>query len=208
MGGEVIHALDKVSLKIATGEFVAITGPSGSGKSTLANIIGGLDVPDSGKITVDDQDLSTTDDNILSSYRNKKVGFIFQTFNLNAHFTAAENVAVPLIFARISPAERKVRAKLCLKAVGLEDRSRHKPNQLSGGERQRVAIARALANAPTIIIADEPTGNLDSKKSQEIIDLLKSLQKESHITLIVITHDPDIAKQADRILSIQDGILS
>lgn len=206
MGGETIYALNKVGLKVETGEFVAIVGPSGSGKSTLANVIGGLDTPDAGKIIVDDQDITKTkNDTALSEYRNKKIGFIFQTFNLQSHYTALENVAVPLIFSRISPRERRKRAELCLKAVGLSDRRNHRPSELSGGQRQRVSIARALVNTPAIIIADEPTGNLDSKKSQEIIDLLKSLQRDNKITLIVITHDANIAKQADRIITIQDG---
>lgn len=207
LGGETIHALDKVSLKIETGEFVAIVGPSGSGKTTLANIIGGLDTPESGTITVDDQEItkSSNNDNFLSGYRNKKVGFIFQTFNLQPNYTAAENVAVPLIFARITLKERNKRAELVLKAVGLGDRAKHRPSELSGGQRQRVSIARALVNTPSIIIADEPTGNLDSKKSQEIIDLLKGLQRDNKITLIIITHDPGIAKQADRVINIQDG---
>lgn len=205
MGGETIYALRKVDLKIEAGEFVAIVGPSGSGKSTLANIIGGLDTPDEGKIEVDDQDITTKNDNTLSNYRNKKVGFIFQTFNLHPNYTALENVTVPLVFAKVSPRERIRQAERCLAAVGLSDRKKHRPNELSGGQRQRVSIARALANAPTIIIADEPTGNLDSKKSDEIIDLLKQLHREAKITLIVITHDEKIAKQASRIITIHDG---
>lgn len=205
MGGEIIYALRSVDLAIAPGEFVAIMGPSGSGKSTLANVIGGLDTPDTGTIVVDGQDLSASNDAALSYYRNKKIGFVFQTFNLQPHYTALENVAVPLIFANISVSQRRKRATACLNAVGLSDRKRHKPSELSGGQQQRVAIARALVNGPAIIVADEPTGNLDSKKSNEIIALLRSLQKKNKITLIVITHDPTVAKQADRVLTMQDG---
>lgn len=205
MGEETIYALRSVDLKIEPGEFVAIMGPSGSGKTTLANMIGGLDTPDTGKVIVDDQDLSIANDTALSHYRNKKIGFVFQTFNLQRHYTALENVAIPLIFAHISPAERHKRAEACLNAVGLNDRKLHKPNELSGGQQQRVAIARALVNDPTIILADEPTGNLDSKKGNEIITLLRSLQKKQKITLIIITHDPHLAKQADRVITIQDG---
>lgn len=205
MGDEDINALFDVDLSIKKGEFVAIMGPSGSGKTTLANIIGGLDTPTSGKVTVEEQDLSEARDNILSNYRNKKIGFVFQTFNLQAGYTALENVMLPLILAKKSSKERKTKAEECLKIVGLENRMKHKSNQLSGGQRQRVSIARALANDPEIIIADEPTGNLDSSKGKEIISLLKDLNKKKGITLIVITHDSNIAKMADRIISIQDG---
>lgn len=207
MGGEEIHALDKVDLTIETGDFVAIIGPSGSGKSTLADMIGGLDTPDNGRITIDEEDLATTSDAKLSNYRNKKIGFIFQAFNLQPHYTALENVMVPMVFAGVKASERRKKAEACLAAVGLADRKNHKPNQLSGGQRQRVSIARALANDPTIIIADEPTGNLDSKKSGEIMELLKSLHKDQKITLVIITHDPAVAKQANRVITIQDGKL-
>ena len=205
MGDEVIHALDQLDLVIKKGEFIAIVGPSGSGKSTLANAVGGLDVPDSGKIFIDGEDIAKISDKQLSFYRNKKVGFIFQNFNLQSTYTALENVALPLLFAKVRPKKRKEIALQCLKAVGLENREKHKPGELSGGERQRVCIARALANNPEIIIADEPTGNLDSKKSQEIVSLLKKLNKEHNITLLVITHDPAIAKQADKIIEMLDG---
>jgi putative ABC transport system ATP-binding protein len=181
MGNEIIHALDKVDLDIKKGDFIAIVGPSGSGKSTLANAIGGLDVPDTGKIIVDGEDIANISDSSLSFYRNKKIGFIFQNFNLQPTYTALENVALPLLFAKLKPKKRKQRALECLKAVGLENRQKHKPGQLSGGERQRVCIARALANSPEIIIADEPTGNLDSKKSQEIVGLLKKLNKRTKL---------------------------
>lgn len=208
MGEETIYALRSADLKIEPGEFVAIMGPSGSGKTTLANMIGGLDTPDKGKVIVDGQDLSIANDTALSHYRNKKIGFVFQTFNLQRHYTALENVAVPLIFAHISSAERRGRAESCLNAVGLNNRKLHKPNELSGGQQQRVAIARALVNDPTIILADEPTGNLDSKKGNEIIALLQSLQKKQKITLIIITHDPQLAKRADRVVTMQDGEVS
>lgn len=208
MGGEKIYALNNVDLKIEKGEFVAIMGPSGSGKSTLANTVGGLDTPDAGQVLVDNENITKAKDNILSHYRNKKIGFIFQTFNLQPTYSALENVMVPLVFAKMSPGQRKARAIECLKAVGLSDRMKHKPSELSGGQRQRVSIARALANNPEVIIADEPTGNLDSKNGEQIVELLKALNKQSGITLIVITHDPNVAKQADRILTIKDGRIS
>lgn len=205
MGDETLQALDDITLSIKDGEFVAIMGPSGSGKSTLANIIGGLDEPSDGTISVDNEDLSKTSDQFLSSYRNKKIGFVFQTFNLQPHLTALENVILPLIFAKMRSKDRIAKAKESLAAVGLADRMKHKPTELSGGQRQRVSIARALTNDPQIIIADEPTGNLDSKKSEEIIDLLKKLNREQKITLIIITHDINIARQADRVINIHDG---
>jgi putative ABC transport system ATP-binding protein len=205
LGGEKIFALDNVSLEISDGDFIAIVGPSGSGKSTLANIVGGLDMPDSGSVLVNNEDISYLSDEEISAYRNRKIGFIFQSFNLQPTYTALENVMIPLMLARVAPKDRKKRAALCLKAVGLENRMNHLPGQLSGGQRQRVCIARALANDPEIIIADEPTGNLDSKKGAEIIDLLKSLNKESKITLIVITHDQQVAKEASKIITLKDG---
>lgn len=208
LGGEEIYALDHVDLNIKEGEFVAIMGPSGSGKSTLANVIGGLDIPDSGDVIVGEDNISKLSDKVLSFYRNKKIGFIFQTFNLQAGYTALENVMIPLIFSKMPSGQRKTRAIECLKAVGLEDRMNHRPDQLSGGQRQRVCIARALANSPQIIIADEPTGNLDSKRGQEIVGLLKALNKKANITLIVITHDPEVAREADRVIKIHDGKIS
>jgi len=207
LGGEKIFALDHVNLKIDKGDFIAITGPSGAGKSTLANVIGGLDVVDQGEVLVDETNIARLDDATLSNYRNKKIGFIFQSYNRQPMYTALENVMVPLILAGISAAERKKRALECLKAVGLEDRIEHKPSQLSGGQRQRVCIARAIANNPETIIADEPTGNLDSKKGGEIVSLLKKLNSEAGITLIVITHDPAVAREAKRIITIHDGRL-
>jgi putative ABC transport system ATP-binding protein len=207
LGGETLNALTDVSFSVNQGEFVAITGPSGSGKSTLANIIGGLDRPTSGSVTVDGQDLSHIHDSQLSAYRNHHIGFVFQSFNLQGNNTALENVALPLVFMKMKGKDRKVRAKECLEAVGLGDRLKHKPTQLSGGQRQRVAIARALAVRPSIIIADEPTGNLDSAKGKEIMQLLRDLNKQG-ITLLIITHDPEIARQASRVVSIHDGKLT
>jgi putative ABC transport system ATP-binding protein len=207
LGDEILNALDNVSFTVQAGDFVAITGPSGSGKSTLANIISGLDRPTSGTVVVDGSDLSHVHDRALSDYRNHHIGFVFQTFNLQGTQTALENVMLPLIFARMHAKDRKKQALACLEAVGLSDRIQHKPSQLSGGQRQRVAIARALAVKPSIIIADEPTGNLDSERGAEIITLLKNLSKQG-ITLIIITHDMSIARQADRIIQIKDGHLS
>lgn len=208
LGEEKINALNRVCLDVEKGDFIAIMGPSGSGKSTLANIIGGLDVPDEGEVLVDGTNIAKVSDAILSDYRNRKIGFIFQSFNLQPTYTALENVMIPLVFAGMPLSQRKKRAADCLKAVGLEDRIGHLPSQLSGGQRQRVCIARALANNPEVIIADEPTGNLDSKKGAEIVDLLKRLNHEAQITLIVITHDPNVAKQAKKILNIKDGEIS
>ena len=205
MGGETINALAGIDLKVSEGEFVTIVGPSGSGKSTLLNIIGGLDTPTIGRIEVDGQDLSKASDRELSLYRNKKVGFIFQTFNLQPTHTALENVSLPLVFAKVPLWRRKRIAREVMKTVGLSDRLRHKPNQLSGGERQRVAIARALVNDPKILLADEPTGNLDSKTGEQIMELLTRLNKERGITLLLVTHDLKTADYADRMLRMRDG---
>ena len=207
LGGETLNALDSVNFSVQPGEFIAITGPSGSGKSTLANIIGGLDKATSGSVQIDGDDLSHVSDNQLSAYRNSHIGFVFQSFNLQGTNTALENVMLPLVFAKMKSKQRKARAEECLKAVGLGDRLKHKPNQLSGGQRQRVAIARALAVKPSIIIADEPTGNLDSARGDEIMKLLQDLNKQG-ITLLIITHDPNVARQAGRIVVIHDGKLS
>jgi putative ABC transport system ATP-binding protein len=207
LGDEVLNALDDVSLNVEAGEFIAIVGPSGSGKSTLANVIGGLDRATSGNVLVDGADLAQMKDGAMSDYRNRHIGFVFQSFNLSGTQTALENVTLPLVFSRMKAKERKARALECLQAVGLGDRVNHKPNQLSGGQRQRVAIARALAGKPSIIIADEPTGNLDTARGEEIMKLLKDLNKQG-ITLIIITHDLNIAKQADRIVQIKDGRLA
>ena len=205
MGEETINALAGINLEIGQGEFVSIVGPSGSGKSTLLNIIGGLDSPTKGNIIVDRQDLSKASDSELSSYRNKKIGFVFQTFNLQPTYNALENVALPLVFARVPFGKRSQIAKEALETVGLGDRVRHKPSELSGGERQRVGIARALVNNPKILLADEPTGNLDSKARERIMELLAELNKERGLTLLLVTHDLESAKSADRMLHMRDG---
>jgi putative ABC transport system ATP-binding protein len=205
MGDEVVHALDDVDLSIGRGEFVAVVGPSGSGKSTLANIVGGLDRPDSGEVSVGGMSLARVSDKQLSAYRNASIGFVFQSFNLQAHFTARENVALPLMFAGVPKKQRLAKAEEALRAVGLDDRMEHKPSQLSGGQRQRVSIARALVNSPDIVIADEPTGSVDSKRSEEIMALLTDLNRARGLTLVVITHDLTIAEQARRVLHIRDG---
>lgn len=208
LGDEVVHALDNVSLTIEKGDFVAICGPSGSGKSTLANVIGGLDQPDSGSVVVDGVDLAKAKDKELSTYRNKNIGFIFQSFNLQAHESALENVISPLTIGGVGKRkEREERGTKALERVGLGDRANHKPTQLSGGQRQRVAIARALVNDPSLIIADEPTGNLDSTRGADVIAELERLNREG-ITLLIITHDPNVAARAKRIVEIKDGKIS
>jgi putative ABC transport system ATP-binding protein len=208
MGEETINALAGVTLEISPGEFVSIVGPSGSGKSTLLHIIGGLDSPTKGNIIVDGQDLSKASDSELSSYRNRKVGFVFQTFNLQPTYNALENVALPLVFAKVPLKKRNQIAREALDTVGLGDRVRHKPSELSGGERQRVGIARALVNTPRILLADEPTGNLDSKARERIMELLTRLNKERGLTLVLVTHDLESAKNADRMLQMHDGKLT
>jgi putative ABC transport system ATP-binding protein len=208
MGEETINALAGINLEISQGEFVSIVGPSGSGKSTLLHIIGGLDSPTRGSIVVDGQDLSKASDKELSSYRNKKVGFVFQTFNLQPTYNALENVALPLVFAKVPLGKRNQIAREALDTVGLGDRVRHRPSELSGGERQRVGIARALVNNPKILLADEPTGNLDSKASERIMELLSRLNKERGLTLILVTHDLESAKNANHMLQMHDGKLT
>jgi putative ABC transport system ATP-binding protein len=205
MGYEEIRALDGVSLKVAEGEFVAVVGPSGSGKSTLLHVIGGLDTPTAGKVTVNGQDLSRASDRQLSAYRNAQVGFVFQSFNLQPTYTALENVALPLVFARAPRKEQLARAQQALEAVGLAGRVRHKPTELSGGERQRVSIARALVNDPRLLLADEPTGNLDTATGTAIVELLAQLNHERGLTVLVVTHDPDVAAFADRRIMLRDG---
>jgi putative ABC transport system ATP-binding protein len=206
LGGETVHALNDVSIKIEKGEFLAIIGPSGSGKSTLMNMIGCLDRPQSGKYLLDGKDIGKMNDNQLASIRNQKIGFIFQNFNLLTKLTALENVELPLLYAGMSAKERRERSMASLEKVGLKERAGHLPTQLSGGQQQRVAIARALAGNPAILLADEPTGALDSKTSKEILQLMKELNEAGH-TIILITHDLAIAKQAKRMVSIQDGQL-
>jgi putative ABC transport system ATP-binding protein len=209
--GEIpVHALRGVSLDIDAGEFVAVVGPSGSGKSTLMHILGCLDRPSSGQYMLDGRDVSRLTDDELSGIRNRQIGFVFQGFNLLARTSALENVELPLLYSNgggISPAERKKRALGALASVGLQDRTEHHPNQLSGGQQQRVAIARALLNNPSLILADEPTGNLDSRTSVEVMDIFQNLKKERGITIVLITHDHQVAEYSSRIVTFKDGRL-
>ena len=207
MGGEVINALDRVDLTIADHEFVAIIGPSGSGKTTLMNIVGCLDYPDEGEYLLDGEDVSEFSPRELAVIRNKKIGFIFQQFNLLGKLTAYENVELPLIYQGLSTADRRARVIEALEHVGLADRMKHRPNQLSGGQQQRVAIARALSTRPSLILADEPTGNLDSKSGHDIIRLLHELHDQGN-AIMLITHDNAISLEAERRMSIRDGMIS
>lgn len=206
MGEEIILALNEINLEIQRNEFIALMGPSGSGKSTLMNLIGCLDSPTSGEYILNGQAVDKLSDNELAGIRNREVGFVFQTFNLLPRMTALENVAVPLIYAGLAKDLRVNIAKEKLTAVGLADRMHHKPNELSGGQRQRVAIARALVNNPSLILADEPTGNLDSKTSTEILDIFKSIH-ESGNSIILVTHENEIAQNAHRIIRLKDGLI-
>ena len=204
MGDSIVHALDHVNIKIGFGEFTSIMGPSGSGKSTMMNILGCLDRPTSGEYYLDGKEIAGYNDDELAHTRNAKIGFVFQNFNLLSKLTAQENVALPLVYAGVDEDERMERAKRGLEAVGLGGRLDHKPMEMSGGQRQRVAIARALINNPAIIMADEPTGNLDTKSSYEIMDIFKALN-DSGKTVVMVTHEPDIAEQTKRILVMRDG---
>jgi putative ABC transport system ATP-binding protein len=205
VGKSVVAALSNVDLMVPRGEFTALVGPSGSGKSTLLNLIGGLDRPSAGEVRINGLSLGEATEQELVRYRRERVGFIFQSFNLLPTFTALENVESPLMLAEVSKSERRQRATSLLESVGLAPRLHHKPNELSGGEKQRVAIARALANRPLLLLADEPTGNLDTKTGNAILDLLCNLLKAQGLTMIMVTHDPEVAARADRIIHLRDG---
>lgn len=207
VGDSTVHALDKVSLQISAGEFVAVMGPSGSGKSTFMNVIGCLDVPTAGRYLLDGIDVGRMGHDALAEIRNLKIGFVFQGFNLLSRTTALENVEVPLLYSASTPKDHKNKAREALKLLGLEDRRHHHPNQLSGGQQQRVAIARALMNRPPVILADEPTGNLDTENSAAVYRLFREINADLGTTFLIVTHDRGIAEQTDRIIEVVDGEL-
>ena len=205
MGDQIVHALDGIDLQVNAGDFLAVMGPSGSGKSTLLYLLGGLDRPSEGEIWIDGRDIAQLDENDLAIYRGQQVGFVFQAFHLVPTMTALQNVEFPMIFNRVSPSVRRARAQTLLERVGLSDRMAHRPPELSGGQQQRVAIARALANDPRIILADEPTGNLDTHTGQEVLDLLTHLNREEGRTIIIVSHDASVTRFVTRDIHLLDG---
>ncbi|HEX8173461.1 MAG TPA: ABC transporter ATP-binding protein [Thermoanaerobaculia bacterium] len=207
LGPQEIFALRGIDLVIDHGEYVAIMGPSGSGKSTLMNIVGCLDTPTAGSYLLDGVPVETLDDDELAAIRNRKIGFVFQTFNLLARTTALQNVELPLVYAKVPRAERRQMAEEALTAVGLKERMNHQPNELSGGQRQRVAIARALVNKPSLLLADEPTGNLDSQTGREILDLFHDLHSRGN-SIVMVTHEDDVAREAERVIRLRDGVVT
>jgi putative ABC transport system ATP-binding protein len=205
VGDETVYALDGVSIQISKGEFFGIGGASGSGKSTLLYIIGGMDRPTAGRVLVQGQDIGGMDENILADYRSKKVGFVYQSFHLVPTMTALQNVELPMVFTQMPLKQRRERAHYLLEAVGLGNRVNHRPTEMSGGQRQRVAIARAMSNQPAVILADEPTGNLDTRNGSEVVERLQSLCRSEQVTILIVSHDPNVLNATDRCIYLQDG---